>query len=55
MEEIEYQANYSEVEGRILIKDTESGQVEALEVQDRAVLLQARHGLEVGAEPSIPW
>lgn len=34
MEEIEYQANYSEVEGRILIKNTETGDVEALEVYD---------------------
>lgn len=34
MEEIEYQTDYSEVEGRILIKDTETGDVEALEVHD---------------------
>lgn len=34
MEEIEYQANYSEVEGRIHIKDTETGEVEAIEVHD---------------------
>ena len=42
MEEIEYQANYSEVEGRILIKDTESGEVEALEVHDGRYRVDAR-------------
>lgn len=34
MEEIEYQERYSESEGRILIKDTETGDVEAIEVHD---------------------
>lgn len=42
MEEIEYQANYSEVEGRILIKDTETGEVEVLEVHDDRYRMDVR-------------
>lgn len=42
MEEVEYQANYSEVEGHILIKDTESGDVESLEVHDDRYRVDAR-------------
>jgi hypothetical protein len=42
MEEVEYQANYSEIEGRILIKDTESGDVETLEVHDGRYRMDAR-------------
>lgn len=42
MEEIEYQEQYSESEGRILIKDTETGDVEALEVYDDRYRVDAR-------------
>ncbi len=42
MEEIEYQSNYSEVEGRILIKDTETGDVETIEVHDDRYRMDVR-------------
>ncbi len=42
MEEIEYRANYSEAEGHILIKDTETGDVEAIEVTDDRYRVEGR-------------
>jgi len=42
MEEIEYRANYSEGEGHILIKDTETGDVEAIEVTDDRYRVEGR-------------
>ncbi len=42
MEEIEYQEQYSESDGRILIKDTETGDVEALEVHNNRYRVDVR-------------
>lgn len=42
MEEIEYQEQYSETEGQILIKDTGTGKVESLEVHDDRYRVDAR-------------